>query len=152
MNKSGLADSPLFSPTQKRKAIFQSDEDSNPPNAKRPLHTKKKKLKKAPTIKDDVKTPRPHDTNQETMVSRYHDTVIELIRKTVKEFGKESATHRFTIEEKKAIADIIYSYKRQGVRTSENELTRVAINFIIQDYRENGKNSLLDKVLRALNE
>ena len=50
------------------------------------------------------------------------------------------------------IADIIYAYKGHGVRTSENEITRIAVNFIVSDYRENGKNSFLDKVLRALNE
>ena len=78
--------------------------------------------------------------------------MIELIRKAVKEFGKEAATHRFTVEEKRAIVDIIYAYKNLGLRTSENEIARIAVNFIISDYRENGENSVLDRVLRALNE
>ena len=95
----------------------------------------------------DTTTPRNHDTT----VSRYHDTIIELVRKAVKEFGKEAATHRFTVEEKRALADIIYSYKGQGIRTNENELTRIAINYLVNDYKENGKNSVLDRVLKALN-
>ena len=74
-----------------------------------------------------------------------------MVRKAVKQFGKEAATHRFTVEEKKAIADIIYSYRNQGIRTSENEIARIAVNFIVHDYRENGENSVLDEVLRALN-
>ena len=85
------------------------------------------------------------------MASRYHDTIIELVRKAVKQFGKEAATHRFTVEEKNAVADIIYSYKNRGIRTSENEITRIAVNFTINDYRENGENSVLDKTLKELN-
>jgi hypothetical protein len=74
-----------------------------------------------------------------------------LARKAVKELGKEAATHRFTQGEKSALADIIYAYKSQGLRTSENEITRVAINFIISDYKANGENSVLDRTLKALN-
>jgi hypothetical protein len=85
------------------------------------------------------------------VIPRYHDAIIEQIRRAVKEFGKEAATHRFTLEEKKAIADVIYSYKRRGIRTSENEIARIAVNFVIDDYRENGENSILGKVLEVLN-
>ena len=90
-------------------------------------------------------------SNHDTVVSRYHDTTIETVRKAVKELGKEAATHRFTSEEKSAIADLVYAYKRQGIRTSENEITRIAVNFVLQDNQESGKNGVLDKVLRALN-
>jgi len=95
----------------------------------------------------DTTTPRHHGI----VVPRYHDTIIEIVRKAVKEIGKEAATHRFAVEEKKAVASIIYAYGAQDVKTSENEIARIAINFIVQDYRENGENSILDKVLRALN-
>ncbi|MCC7452338.1 MAG: hypothetical protein IT324_33360 [Anaerolineae bacterium] len=77
--------------------------------------------------------------------------MIETIRAAVKDFGKEAATHRFTPEEKKAIADIVYTYWMSGIRTSENQLARVAINFIVTDYKENGANSILDRVLQSLN-
>jgi len=91
-------------------------------------------------------------SNHDTTVSRVQDTTIETVRKAVKELGKEAATHRFTPEEKKALLDIVYSYKSQGIKTSENEVARIAINFILEDYEQNGSNSILDKVLRALNE
>ena len=89
--------------------------------------------------------------NHDTVVSRYHDTTIETVRKAVKVLGKEAATHRFTIEEKRAIADLVYAYKRRGIRTSENEIARIAVNFVLQDNQESGKNGVLDKTLRALN-
>ena len=105
------------------------------------------KATKKPSNRDTTQ-PRNHDTT----VSRYQETIIELVRKAVKELGKEAATHRFTFNEKKALADIIYSYKNRSVRTSENEVTRIAVNFIINDYKENGENSILDRTLKALNQ
>ncbi len=97
-------------------------------------------------------TPRHHDTTVPSMVSRHHDTIIEAIRVAVKVFGKEAATHRFTLEEKAAIANIVFTYKTQGVKTSENEVARIAINFVVNDYKENGENSVLHKAIQALNE
>ncbi len=103
----------------------------------------------------DTVIPRHHDT----MTPRYHDTVIpqvpleivSLVRKAVREFGKEAATHRFTEAEKKEIADLIYTYKNRGIKTTENEITRIAVNFIVEDYKENGEESVLHKILQALN-
>ena len=118
--------------------------------------------KKPETIKQeqskrrDTTTPRYHDTT----VSRYHDTTIphihgvtiDTVRKAVKEFGKEAATHRFTEAEKKGVADLIYTYKNQGIKTSENEIARISINFVMEDFRVNGENSVLYKIIKALNE
>ena len=135
-----------------------------PPSNKGEVPKKKRKAtKKSKTPKDagqpedhGSKKPGDHDTrkpsNHDTTVSRYHDTAIEVIRKAVKDFGKEAATHRFTPEEKKAVADLIYTYKTRGLRTSENEITRIAVNFILHDYREHGEESILARALKALNE
>jgi hypothetical protein len=148
MNKSGLADSPFFTTPQKKGAtVFRSN--ASPAREAQPKGTDRAGEPQAttPPTNRDTTTPRNHDTT----VSRHHDAAIEVVRKAVKEFGKEAATHRFTLAEKKAIADIIYAYKNSGIRTSENEITRIAINFIIHDYLENGEHSILDRVLRALN-
>lgn len=103
--------------------------------------------KSKPSGDHDTMTPRYPDTT----VSRHHSNLIEVVRKAVKEFGKEAATHRFTLQEKKDIADIIHIYRQQGVRTSENELARIAVNFLISDYRQHGQNSILHRVIEALN-
>jgi hypothetical protein len=76
---------------------------------------------------------------------------IDIVRKAVKEIGKEAATHRFTETEKRELADIIYTYKNQGTKTTENEITRIAVNFVVEDYKVNGENSVLHKILEALN-
>ena len=138
MKKSGLADSPFFSkqPAEAPTAIQQPESKSSDTMA--------------PTMMKE-----PDDTNDdqenETTIPRYHDTTVETVRQVVKEVGKEAATHRFTKGEKEAIATIVYVVKRQGIRTSENEITRIAVNFIICDYEARGEQSLLAKVLQALN-
>lgn len=148
MKKSGLGDSPFFSQPQKENEPVTPPSLNLPEQIMKPIKTKRDEQPK-------FVQPSNHDTgtpnNRDTMVSRYHDTIIEIVRKAVKELGKEAATHRFTQDEKKSIADIIYTYKNQGVRTSENEITRIAVNFIIEDYQQNGKESILDKALKALN-
>ena len=100
-------------------------------------------------------TPRYHDTvipqKDNRPVALSQEDVFELVRKSVKKIGKEAATHRFTLEETHQLADIEYTYKRRGFRTTENELTRIAINYFIEDYRLNGERSLLAKLLEKIN-
>lgn len=143
--KSGLADSPFFIKPQ---PSLPEAEVTPPVKQKKPGIKEKK-------VKQEVVVSRHHDTmqpsNHDTTVSWYHDTIIELLRKTVKIVGKEAATHRFTVEEKKAIKKIVFTYEDQGILTSENEITRIAVNYLIEDYEQNGERSLLDKVLKALN-
>ena len=141
--------------------LLQADKESVKPNEtdtpaveKTVTQTKKQPAKKP--LKVEPVVSRYHDTTtpryRDTTVSRYHDTIIEAIRKAVKQIGKEAATHRFTVAEKQEIANIVFTYKNQGVYTSENEISRVAINFIIADYKENGEESVLAKALKALND
>jgi hypothetical protein len=128
-----------------------------------PLHPQAdRKGNPSPTAQEVFSTPPPADEPAVSryhggMVSRYHDTtpeeaVIQAIRQAVKEFGKEAATHRFTETEKRAVFDIVYAYKLRGIRTSENEVARIAINFLFQDYQRNGDNSILHQCLVSLNQ
>jgi len=79
------------------------------------------------------------------------DDALELVRRAVRTIGKEAATYRFTQEEKRALAGIVYAYKEQGIKTSENEVTRIALNYLIDEYRRNSTNSILARVLARLN-
>lgn len=114
--------------------------------AKAPSPRETPKAPKEPRRKDASEL-----SNRDTMVPRYHGETVETIRRSVRVVGKEAATYRFSPEEKAAMADLIYTYKRQGIRTSENEVCRIALNFIFRDYEENGEGSVLAKVLDALN-
>ena len=146
MKKSGLADSPFFTMSREKQVAAPLPET---PQLEVGQGTGDDIERQAaePAAERETTTPRNHDTT----IPRYHDTAIEAIRKVVKEFGKEAATHRFTAREKEAIAEIIYIYKGKGVRTSENEIARIAINWLISDYHQNNESSILELVLQALN-
>src|SRR4051794_27354652 len=124
-----------------------------------PTQAPSTKEEKKPEKTNDTVIPRHHDTksgimqplDHETTVARSEDDMFEVVRKAVKQIGKEAATHRFTLEEKNFLADIEYTYKRQGIRTGENEITRIAINYFVEDYRKNGEGSLLAKILKRVN-
>jgi hypothetical protein len=75
---------------------------------------------------------------------------VEAIRKTVKTLGREVSFVRLTPEEKGALAEVVYAYKRQGIKTTENEINRIAINALLADYHARGEASLLARVLAAL--
>jgi len=97
---------------------------------------------------------RNNASKQASIVTNKHDSV-EAIRKTVKQVGKEVFFIRVTPEEKHTLGSIVYSfneiYRGEGRKTSENEVGRIALNFLLEDYQENGNNSVLARVLAALN-
>ena len=148
---------PTASPQHQNRQLANAEPVSLIPATKQ-AHTAHSK----PMVKPVVKQEPPR--NQEKVVSdshrvaptHNHDTmpplVVEAIRKVVKRIGKEAATYRFTQEEKQRLGDIVYTYNRQGYRTSENEITRIAVNWLLWDYQEQGEQSVLARLLRALHE
>ena len=91
------------------------------------------------------------DTSKHASTIAIKPDIIEIIRKIVKTPAKEEVLYvRVTKEEKDQLGDIEYTYHRQGIDTSANELGRIAVNFLIADYKANGEQSILAKVLTAL--
>ena len=75
---------------------------------------------------------------------------IEAIRKVVKAPGREVSFVRLTPEEKTRLGDLVYTFKRQGQKTTENEINRIALNYLLHDFQEHGERSVLARVLAAL--
>ncbi|VVB91006.1 Uncharacterised protein [uncultured archaeon] len=127
------------------------------PAVEEPKSVKIKEPLQAPQkeVSNDTMIPRYHETmkplHHDTTVPLAEDDIIEVIRKAVKQVGKEPATQRLTLEEKQQLKDIEYAYGRQGIKTTGNEIIRIATNFIVLDYQKNGENSILGKVLKKLN-
>ena len=146
----GAPESPIATnePAQVEAIVVTTTPPVTPPSHQEPV---------TPTSHDTV-NPRHHAT---TAPSRHAATpptdpdamqpaLLEEVRKAVKQIGKEAATHRFTIQEKQAIDDIVYTYGRQGYRTSENEITRIGVNWLLWDYQQHGAHSVLARLLELL--
>jgi hypothetical protein len=105
--------------------------------------------------KGDTPPPRHRDTaasrDQSSTQAAAGPDRVETVRQAVRQLGKEAATYRFTQREKRALSQIVFAYKSNGIRTSENELTRIAINWLLEDHRANGRRSFLAGVLAKLN-
>ena len=100
----------------------------------------------------DSKIPSSPSSNHAPMPPDNQDEVIEHIRQSVKQIGKEAGTYRITREEKKALLEMCYSFRLAGIRTSENEITRIALNYLIHDHKSNPKNSILERVIEAIHQ
>ena len=103
----------------------------------------------APARETAAETAEPDGYRASTQAS-YRDELTEAIRRVVKHTGREVSFVRLSAEEKGRLADIVYTYKRQSVRTSENEINRIAINLLLEDYDANGETSVLARVLASL--
>jgi hypothetical protein len=120
MNHSGLADSPLF-------------------------QNKGVKEKRKSNVLNNT-SERHHDT----MTPRYHDSMIATIARSVREVGKEVSTYRLTVQEKETLAEIIYHFRREKCRLSENEIARIAINLLIEDFETDKKSCMLSRIAEAM--
>lgn len=138
-----LSTSPFFTPLPAKAPQVIKKTSTPPPSPKEPK-----------AVQDgDTTIPRYHDTNHgtnhDTMIP---DELIEQIRAEVYKFGKEAATHRFTVDEKKEIANIVFTFKQLGIfRVDENTVVRIALHWLLKDFKANGKLSVLHKALEALN-
>src|SRR5262245_34235519 len=83
-----------------------------PKEEEKPTETSKKRTKKS--IKKE--------SYRASTIASKQDSMIETIRKTVKSLGTKVSFTRITPEEKGKLEDIVYTYKRHGVKTSENEI------------------------------
>jgi hypothetical protein len=102
----------------------------------------------------DITPSRHHDTTKpinHNISLSYDEGLIDKLRSAVKQVGRIPTTSRFTEEEKRILDGVEYEYKMKNIRTSGNEIIRIAMNLILDDYHNNKGNSLLEKVLDSLN-
>ncbi|HWQ04614.1 MAG TPA: hypothetical protein VN452_04590 [Longilinea sp.] len=114
-----------------------------------------------PSSKTNEQTPELYNQHYSSNTSKQaskqtnqNNDLIKTIRKAVRQVGKEVLFVRLSPDEKKAIGSIVYSfnelYRGEGRKTSENEIGRIGLNYLLEDYRQNGNNSILAQVLAAL--
>ena len=129
--------------------------DAQPlPSADRPTTTKRTRIQTTrrtqPAATEDEASDAASNHASMLAINENEREVVEAIRKVVKAPGREVSFVRLTAEEKAQLADIVYTYKRQGQKTSETEINRIAINYILADYHEHGERSILARVLAVL--
>jgi hypothetical protein len=131
---------------------YVEKETPKPINKQKHSPTRLSDDKKNDTIRSSASK---HASTPVSMQADNQDDIVETIRKTVKQVGKEALFVRLTPNEKRQISSVVYAfnemYRGEGRKTSENEIGRISINFLLEDYKANGEQSILAKVLAALN-
>lgn len=135
-------DQKLFTPTP------PSSSEAVPVNEQLPARTKQDTtVASNQATKTETKQPRNRDAKQ----PGNQDSILEVVRLAVKELGRVVGTHRYTPEEKQALEELVYEYGRKNVHTSGNEIIRIGLNYLLEDYRLHKNDSILARVLERLN-
>jgi hypothetical protein len=74
---------------------------------------------------------------------------IAAMQHALRTIGKEIYYIRVTPAEKRRIDDLAHALKQQGIRTSANEIGRIALNHLLADFDAHGDQSVLARVLEA---
>jgi hypothetical protein len=139
-------------------SLLRSTRDLPAEESTAPAPTPEPTIRSAPRVSRQ-RQPRPAPANssdntlasaQASTIARYPDETIAAVRKIVRTTGKEVSFVRLTLAEKAQLADIVYTLKKQGKKTSETEINRIAVNFLMEDHRVNGVNSILVRVIDSL--
>jgi hypothetical protein len=95
------------------------------------------------------------DSTPASSIANKPNDFIDAIRRTVKQVGKEALFVRLSAHEKRQISSLVYTfneiYRGEGRKTSENEVSRVGLNWLLEDYQASGEHSVLARVLASLN-
>lgn len=75
--------------------------------------------------------------------------VLRTLREALLEEHPVNNTFRYSQESLDALRDVVYELEvKRGLKTSRNDIMRLGLAWIVDDYRANGANSLLVAVLK----
>ncbi len=101
--------------------------------------------------KTETKQPSNRDalqpSNHDTIEGNSEEDLVDAVRLALKELGREAGTHRYTAAEKQALEELVFEYHRRGVETSGNQIIRIGLNYLLEDYRLHKNASILARVL-----
>jgi len=74
---------------------------------------------------------------------------VRKLREALIEDHPVNNTFRYSQESLDALRDVVYELEvKRGLKTSRNDIMRLGLAWIVDDYRANGANSLLVAVLK----
>jgi septum formation topological specificity factor MinE len=151
MPKAKMVKKSLKEPKQHPQTNIEKETPKPPPNQEH-SPTNLPVEKKNDTVNNNASN---HASAPASVLANIQDDIVETIRKTVKQVGKDTLFVRLTPDEKHQVTSVVYAlnemYRGESRKTSENEIGRIGVNFLLEDYKANGEQSILAKVLAALN-
>ncbi len=130
------------------KALLRSTQ-ARPPVPEAAVQGEDGKSAPTPKVAKPAKKAKPVPPSDASPAAPPTDSV-EALQQSLKTIGKEIYYIRITPEEKANIEDVLHTLKRRGLRTSGNELGRIALNQLLADYEAHGEESILIRVLARM--
>ena len=91
-----------------------------------------------------------NSATNDVMTSSLHDVDLRAWRDTIENTETHNSSLRLTTDEGEHIEDLITDLKRKfKIKTSLNEIARLGLLHIVQDFKKNGENSLIYKVKKS---
>jgi len=87
---------------------------------------------------------------QEHLLIDRHKWGAERAVAALKLIGSEKGTMRLTSEERGKLKSTAFNYQTSGVNLSENEILRIALNYLLEEDEYPGSHSRLDQIITEL--
>jgi hypothetical protein len=136
----GALDQELFKNKQTLPPASDNSENNRKPKSppSPPPSRKASEKKETKSIMTDV------------MTSSLHDVNLRVWRDTIENTETHNSSLRLTTEEGQDIEDLITDLKRKyKIKTSLNEVARLGLLYILQDFKKHRENSLVYKVKKS---
>jgi hypothetical protein len=90
------------------------------------------------------------DVRRDVMTSGLQDVRLKAWQEVIENTETQNSALRLTNVERYAIEDAVNELRRQyGIKTSMNEIARLGLLFLLHDFKQNRRNSLLYQVKKA---
>ena len=135
----GALDQELFKKQTPLSSTGNSDKTIKSPTPDSPAPARKQSNKKVNKVStNDVMTPSLHDVN------------LRAWKDIIENTETHNSSLRLTTAEGEHIEDVITDLKRKyKIKTSLNEVARLGLLHIVQDFKKNGEDSLVYKVKKS---
>jgi len=91
-----------------------------------------------------------NSATNDVITSPLHDVNLRAWRDTIENTETHNSSLRLTTDEGEHIEDLITDLKRKfKIKTSLNEIARLGLLHIVQDFKKNSENSLVYKVKKS---
>jgi hypothetical protein len=127
--------------------LLAAEKDKNPQN--KPVSP----VKPSPGKKESTQTSKEASSSEvkhDVTTSSHHDVDYRAWRDIIENTETHNSALRLTREERYEVEDMIQDLERKHkIKTSMNEVARLGLLSIIQDYKNNKQQSLLYKVKKS---
>lgn len=101
------------------------------------------------SLQSDTKEKKQSDQNN-VMTSSRHDVTYRVWRDIIENTETHNSALRLTNEERFDIEDLVSELRRKyKIKTSMNELARLGLLYIVQDFKQNKTKSLIHNVKKS---